>query len=166
MKAFSRLMVAACLLCAAPLALACEGKCEGKCYGARGGTFLKEMDTNNDGVITKKEFDAFHDARFKELDANHDGKITKDEIDAVHQKMMEHGKERMEHRFDETDVNHDGFLSKDEAEIGMPMVFAHFDDVDTNKDGKLSKEEFDAYLKKMHEQMRGRHGAGMMPGRE
>ncbi len=166
MMAFSRLIVAGCLLCAAPLALACEGKCEGKCYGERGGMFLKEMDTNGDGVITKKEFDAFHDARFKELDLNHDDKVTRDEIEALHQKKMEeHGKARMGHRFDETDINHDGFLSKDEAEIGMPMLFAHFDEVDTNKDGKLSKDEFDAYMKKMHEQMRGGHG-GMMPGQQ
>ncbi len=158
MKAFSTMIVAASLACAAPLSLACEGKC----YGGRGAMFFKEMDTNGDGAISKKEFDAFHDARFKEMDLNHDGKITKDEVEAMHKKMAEHGKECMIQRFEESDINHDGALSKDEAEIGMPMLFAHFDEADTNKDGKISKEEFDAYMKKLHEQMRQRHGEGMM----
>ncbi len=158
MKVFFTMIVAGSLVCAASLAQACEGKC----YGDRGGMFFKEMDTNGDGAISKKEFDAFHEARFKEMDLNHDGKITKDEIEAMHNKMMGHGKDRMSQRFEESDINHDGALSKDEAEIGMPVLFAHFDEADTNKDGKISKEEFDAYMKKLHEQMREKHGEGMM----
>jgi len=162
MKAFSKLIVAGCLLCAAPLVQACDVKHRGEC----GGGIFKQMDKNGDGAISKKEFDAFHSAHFKEMDTNKDGKITQDELDAVHEKMMGQGKGRFEKRFDESDINHDGALSKDEAEIGMPMLFAHFDEIDTNKDGKISKEEMAASMKKMHEQMRGKHGAGMMPGRE
>ncbi len=159
MKAFSKLIVAGCLLCAAPLVQACDVKHRGECAGG----MFKEMDKNGDGAISKKEFDAFHSAHFKELDTNKDGKITQDELDAVHDKMMERGKERFQDRFDATDINHDGALSKDEAEIGMPMLFAHFDEIDTNKDGKISKEEVAAYMKTMHERMPGKHGAGMMP---
>ncbi len=149
MKAFSTLIVAGCLVCAAPLAQACDVKHRGECAGG----MFKEMDKNGDGAVSKKEFDAFHSAHFKEMDTNHDGKITQDEMDAVHQKMMEQGKARFNQRFDESDINHDGVLSKDEAEIGMPMLFAHFDEIDANKDGKISKEELAQSMKQMHEKM-------------
>jgi Ca2+-binding EF-hand superfamily protein len=154
MKAFSTLIAAGCLVCAAPLVQACDVKHRGE----HGGKFFQEMDKNGDGAISKKEFDAFHNAHFKEMDANHDGKITQDEMDAMHQKMMEQGKARFEQRFDESDINHDGVLSKDEAEIGMPMLFAHFDEIDANKDGKISKEELAQSMKKMHEKMQEKRG--------
>ena len=162
MKAFSKLFVASCLLCVAPLVQACDVRH----HGMQGGMFMQEMDKNGDGTISKKEFDAFHSARFKEMDANHDGKVTQDEMDALHQKMRGQGKERFHQRFEESDINHDGALSKDEAEIGMPMLFAHFDEIDVNKDGKISKEEMAASMKKMHEQMQDKRGPGMMRGRE
>ena len=173
MKAFSKLIMAGCLVCAAPLALACDmGQ-----PGAAGGMFFKEMDKNGDGVISKQEFDAFHSAHFKEMDANHDGKITREEMDAGHVKMAdkckvkmkdkcdvkgEKGNQGFDDRFDEVDINHDGALSKDEAEIGMPMLFKHFDEIDTNKDGKITKDEIGDYMKALHEKMHGKPGEGMM----
>jgi Ca2+-binding EF-hand superfamily protein len=162
MKAFSKLIVAGCLVCAAPLVQACEGKpCDPK-HGAAG-WYFSEMDKNGDGAVSRKEFDAFHAARFKELDANHDGKITQDEIDAAHRRMAERGKARFYQRFEESDINHDGALSKDEAEIGMPMVFAHFEEFDANKDGKITKDELVEGMKKLHEQVQQRRGEKMMP---
>jgi Ca2+-binding EF-hand superfamily protein len=158
MNAFSKLIMAGCLVCAVPLVHACD---MGKEDTAEGMLF-KEMDKNGDGVISKQEFDAFHSAHFKEMDANHDGKITREEMDAAHKKMMEKCDVRPDARFDEVDINHDGLLSKDEAEIGMPMVFKHFDEIDSNKDGKISKDELNDYMKKMHEKMHGKHGAEMM----
>jgi Ca2+-binding EF-hand superfamily protein len=157
MKTISTLMMAAGLLCAAPLVQACDPQ-----GGPQGGWMWQEMDTNKDGAVSKKEFDAFHSARFKELDANKDGKVTQEEMDAVHKKMAEKCKPRYEDRFKEVDVNGDGLLSKDEAEIGMPMLFAHFDKFDTNKDGKISKEELAASMKKMHENMREKQGIEKM----
>ena len=77
--------------------------------GAAGGIFFKEMDTNGDGVISKQEFDAFHNAHFKEMDTNKDGKITREEMDAEHKKMAEKCDVSYETRFDEVDINHDGF---------------------------------------------------------
>ena len=164
MKAFSKLFVAACLLCAAPLVLACDPKHRGECDGE----MFKQMDKNGDGAISKKEFEAFHNALFKEMDANKDGKLTPEEMDAEHHsKMQEPCEVSFDQRFDESDINHDGALSKDEAEIGMPMLFAHFDELDTNKDGKISKEELAASVKKMHEKMHGRHDIEKMtPGQK
>jgi len=158
MKKLSKLIMAGCLVCAAPLVLACDmGQ-----PGAAGGMFFKDMDKNGDGAISKQEFDAFHSAHFKAMDANKDGKVTQDEMDAAHKKMMEKCDVRPDSRFDEVDVNHDGALSKDEVEIGMPMLFKHFDEVDTNKDGKISKDELNDYMQKMHEKMHGKRGEGMM----
>lgn len=158
MKAFSKLIVAGCLLCAAPLVIACDVQHRGE----NGGECFQEMDKNGDGVISKKEFDAFHNAHFKEMDTNKDGKISHEEMDAMHNKPMEPCKVGFDQRFDESDIDHDGFLSKDEAEIGMPMLFAHFDEIDTNKDGKISKDELAADMQKMHEKMHGKPGMEMM----
>lgn len=158
MKVFSGLIAAGCLVCAAPLVQACDVRH----HGADGGMLLQEMDKNGDGAISKKEFDAFHNAYFKELDANHDGKITQDEMGAIHKKTADKCDVSFDSRFDESDINNDGVLSKDEAEIGMPMLFARFDEIDTNKDGKISKEEMTAGMKKMHENMREKCNEGVM----
>ena len=158
MKALSGLIVAGCLACAAPLALACDGK-----YCATyGGANFKEMDKNGDGAINRKEFDAFHSQRFKDMDANKDGKISQDEMEGLRGKMMGKGPMMFDRRFEETDINHDGALSKDEAEIGMPMIFAHFDEYDANKDGKISRDEVAARMQQMHGQMRDKCDTGMM----
>lgn len=158
MKALSKLIVAGCLVCAAPLVQACDAKYCGGC----GGGYFKNMDTNNDGAISRKEFDAFHSQHFKDMDSNKDGKISQDEMEGLHGRMMGKGPMMFDQRFDETDINHDGALSKDEAEIGMPMIFAHFDEYDANKDGKVSKDEVAASMKQMHEKMRDKCDTGMM----
>ena len=158
MKVFSKLIMAGCLVCAAPLVQACD---MGQPGGAEG-MFFKEIDKNGDGVISKQEFDAFHNAHFKEMDTNKDGKITREEMDAMHKKMADKCDVSYETRFNEVDINHDGGLSKDEMEIGMPMLFKHFDEVDTNKDGKISKGELNDYMQKMHDKMHGKHGEEMM----
>ena len=165
MKAFSRLIMMSSLLCASPLVHACDvGH-----HGEYGDYIFKEMDKNGDGAISKKEFDAFHNAQFKKFDLNHDGKITQEELDSAHDKMVDKcdvhadkGKyEDFDERFDESDINHDGALSKDEAEIGMPMLFAHFDEIDANHDGKITKEEVAAGMKKMHEKMHEQYDEDM-----
>lgn len=161
-KIIGSLFVASGLFAFATTASACEGMHHGsKDACPTGGKFIKEMDKNGDGAISKKEFDAFHSERFKELDTNKDGKISADEMQAQHNEMMEKGRDIFEKRFDESDINHDGALSKDEAEIGMPMLFSHFDETDANKDGKVSKDE----IKEMFKQRREEH-KGMKHGQE
>jgi Ca2+-binding EF-hand superfamily protein len=133
MKIIPKLMLAACLLGAAPLVLACNGKPCAKCG------MLKQMDKNGAGAVSKKEFNAFHETRFKEIDANKDGKLGDDELGAPRGNMAGMG-QMMDAHFDAADVDHDGGLSKTEA-AQMPMVSANFDELDANKDGKVSKEE-------------------------
>ena len=146
MKMFSRMIVAGCLLCAAPLVQACDVK-NGEC----GGESFKALDKNADGAISQKEFVAFHSALFKKMDKNGDGKLTQQELDGVHEKMADKCDVSFDKRFDENDINSDGALDKDEVEIGMPMLFRHFDEIDANRDGKFSKEEVIGHMKKMHE---------------
>jgi Ca2+-binding EF-hand superfamily protein len=167
MKVFSTLIVAGSLLTIAPLAQACPARH----HGGHEGPCLQELDKNKDGVVSKKEFEAFHAARFKEMDANKDGKLTEEEMDSgmdsgmeskmEHHRMKEMGQDPFDRRFDEVDINHDGGLSKDEAEIGMPMLFKRYDEIDANKDGKITKEEVIESMKKIHEQAPAPQGDGM-----
>ena len=51
---------------------------------------LKRFDANGDGVVTAKEFRAFHERHFVQADANGDGVITPDERRrAIHRRMAE-----------------------------------------------------------------------------
>lgn len=56
--------------------------------GPMHGKMLEKIDTDNDGKISKQEWQAHHDERFAELDADKDGAISQDEFKAHHQKMM------------------------------------------------------------------------------
>jgi len=145
---------ASCLAFAAAPALADEGM---EHHGGYAEKMFKEMDANNDGVVTKKEFDAFHNKMFKEMDANGDGKITREEMEAMHKKMAGQTQERFKQRFDEADANHDGALSKEEAQK-MPMVAQHFDEIDANHDGKVTMDEIKAAHEKMHDGAMHGHG--------
>ena len=150
----SRIVIASCTVFTASVAFACEPMHEGRF----GESVFAEMDTNKDGAISKKEFDAFHNKHFKELDANHDGKITQEEFEAGHPPMHEHhvdGQHRgdafISKRFEAADSNHDGALSREEAK-SMPMILQHFDEIDTNKDGKITEEELKAMMYGHHDE--------------
>ncbi len=156
MKMFSGLTVVACLMLGTLPAQACGVAHGGGC----GGESFEDLDKNHDGVVSKKEFDAYHAARFKELDANHDGKLTPEEMGG--EDGMAPCDMSLDERFEDADIDHDGTLSKDEAEIGMPALFEHFDEFDTNKDGKISKDELYARLKAAHEHAPAREGLEKM----
>ncbi len=68
-----------------------EGKCgtesvkkEGMC-GAK--KMMTKMDADQDGSISREEFDQHHEKMFSKMDADKDGKLSQDEIGA-----MKHGK--------------------------------------------------------------------------
>ena len=56
--------------------------------GKKHANMLKHADTDNDGAISKSEFDAAHNEHFKKMDADNDGKLTADEKKAGHQKSV------------------------------------------------------------------------------
>lgn len=118
-----------------------------------------EMDANHDGVITKKEFDSFHNQHFKTLDTNHDGKLTPAEMAAGHAEHPDHadhaeysanhGDMLIHKRFEAADTNHDGALSREEAKA-TPMISQHFDEIDSNHDGLVTLAEVQAMMKGEH----------------
>ena len=58
-----------------------------------GKMMMKEMDANNDGVITKVEWNKFGEKKFSEIDTNNDKKITEEEMKIHQDKMKEKMKE-------------------------------------------------------------------------
>ena len=107
---------------------------------------FKEADSNSDGAISKKEFDAYQSKHFNKMDANRDGKITHAEMTAGHNQRQTSGATHLDQRFLDADANRDGGLDRTEAEK-MPMLSMYFKEVDTNNNGKVTRKEyFDAML--------------------
>lgn len=167
-KHVSRTIAASCLLLALPVSMALAGDKMMK-RGNFADRMFEMMDTDHDGAVTRKEFDAFHEQHFRQMDANHDGKISREEHEARHQRFAGEMRERLKQRFSQADASKDGALSKEEAKQ-MPMVAAHFDEIDTNHDGKVSLDEIETSIKGMRAQHWGSCGGwhgGMhhgMPG--
>lgn len=137
--------------------------------GHGGGLWLKSIDTDHDGTISKAEFDAL----FSRIDTNHDGKLDKAELAAYHKTMWEQRRAEMqaefEAKFKAADKNGDGALTKAEVQAGLPRLAKHFDQLDANHDGKLTMDEIKAGMQKMHEERmqrmpRGGPGAPAAPG--
>ncbi|MGO4814469.1 EF-hand domain-containing protein [Cupriavidus sp. 2MCAB6] len=120
--------------------------------GHGGGMWLKSIDTDGDGAISKAEADAL----FNKIDTNHDGKLDKNELAAYHKANWEQRRAEMqaefEARFKAADKNGDGALTKAEMQAGMPRLAKNFDQLDTNHDGKVTLDEIRAGMKKMHDQ--------------
>lgn len=62
-----------------------KGPPPGGHHGGPRGDFLKEVDANGDGKISREEFHAKGEKMFKEADTNGDGFITKEEMKAAHE---------------------------------------------------------------------------------
>ncbi len=101
----------------------------------RGGMF-ERMDENNDGRVTRAEFDAGHAGMFIRLDANRDGAITAEEMDSGRPDRGERHGRHGEHR--NPDANNDGVVTREEFLAGPVSAFARFD---ANGDGRLTGEE-------------------------
>ena len=54
-------------------------------HGDKMDMMWSKMDINKDGMISKEEATAFHDAKFMEMDANKDGNVSRDEMKAFHE---------------------------------------------------------------------------------
>lgn len=105
---------------------------------------FKEMDADNDGTISKAEFDEAHSKHFYEMDTDKDNKLSSAEMVAGHQKAA--GKIR-EKSFNAADADKNGVLTREEVK-DIPRLSKGFDKMDTNKDGKLSREEMQAAMQK------------------
>ena len=116
--------------------------------GEPGRERFKQIDTNQDGVISLDEFSAegrFIDRRMSRADANGDGAITTDEMEARQALISAEAQSRMEKRiedsrafFERADRDNSGSVTADE------MRAAIFDRLDRDGDQMLSKRELRA----------------------
>lgn len=58
----------------------------------------KDLDTNEDGVVSKAEFLSHAEKRFEKIDADGNGEISKEEGKAAHDKMRKKKKDYMQKR--------------------------------------------------------------------
>lgn len=111
---------------------------------------LFQADANNDGVVTRAEFDAGRDARFASMDADHDGALDRGEHRRGHREMMGGHHGGRQGMMAGADANGDGSISRDEFLAHPLQMFAR---LDANSDGSISAEE-QAQMRALHEQRR------------
>ena len=123
----------------------------------RGG-FLMRADANNDGVVTRQEFDASRVAEFSRLDTSRDGQLSRDEMRAGRHWGGRGGPDGGGHggpgghRLDPTrfDTNHDGAISRQEFNARPDGMF---DRLDANHDGVISAPEQQAAQQAMQQRI-------------
>jgi Ca2+-binding EF-hand superfamily protein len=115
----------------------------------RHGGFLKKLDKDADGRISREEANAAPRLaqRFDQLDADHDGFITKDEFRAARKAMRSAHWKRI-------DADGDGKVSLAEAQANAPRLAKHFEQLDANHDGFVTPDEMKAAFRHHH----GKHG--------
>lgn len=60
----------------------------------KGAMMFDKFDLDNNGEVTREEFNSFHETKFTEMDTDNNGVITKDEAQAAMAKWKEKMKER------------------------------------------------------------------------
>jgi len=110
-------------------------------HGHHGGFFMKKLDQNSDGKVTRDEVQADITARFTAIDANKDGKLTQDETAKYFEAKAGEMKAKFAERLQEADANKDGKWSKDEL---SKMPGRMFTKLDQNSDGFVTQAELEA----------------------
>lgn len=137
------------LITAAVVALA-AGAAFAHEHGGRG-EHLFHADSNNDGAVTRAEFDQARGAMFTRIDADHDGQLERGEHHRGRGEGAGHHMGGASRHMSEADANHDGAISRDEF-LARPLeMFAR---LDANNDGSISAQEQTA-ARAHHEEMRG-----------
>jgi Ca2+-binding EF-hand superfamily protein len=98
-----------------------------------------EIDTNNDGKITRAEGLTHSNALFAKADKNADGALSAAEMKAtMMERMSKRLDKRIAKRIERTDTNKDGVISNAEARTTED---ARFELMDKNKDGLVELAE-------------------------
>lgn len=105
----------------------------------RGLDMLFSADANNDGAVTRQEFDAGRDAHFRQADGNNDGQLARDEMRAMHGRHGgEHHRGGHAGHLARADANNDGAITRDEFLARPTQMFSR---LDANNDGVISQNE-------------------------
>jgi hypothetical protein len=130
------------LIFAGILSLTAAGCATAQMRGANRGQFLDNADANQDGVITREEFQQARLTAFDKIDRNHDGFLDSEDAPKFRRRANGgSGGERLQALKEELDQDGDGRVSREEFANG-PMLA--FDKADANHDGKLDSAEIDA----------------------
>jgi hypothetical protein len=109
--------------------------------GGRGG-FLRRADANDDGIITRAEFDASASDRFARRDDNSDGAITEDERQGRGGGPDSRGRSGREGgRMMDADANGDGTITRAEFDALQDEMFTRFDE---DQNGAIERSEMPA----------------------
>ena len=104
------------------------------------------FDSNNDGLVSKKEYLAAKQKRaekkFAKLDKDGDGLLTKSELSA---KKYRSGSKKSRDYFPKIDTNNDGIISREESKASSARLFKH---LDTNNDLVITQDEIQALSEK------------------
>lgn len=117
-----------------------------------------QADSNNDGVLTRAEFDAGRATRFAAQDANHDGQLTRVEMreGREHHRGGRHGRGGRDggfHNLRGADANNDGNITRDEF-LARPIEM--FQRIDANSDGVITSAERPQRRERADGERRGR----------
>ncbi len=93
---------------------------------------FKKIDKNNDGKVSKKEYNGAAAKTFNNLDKNKDGSLIKDELQAT-------DKVAIEKFMQEADTNKDGKISKEEFAQAAEKRFKF---LDKDNDGYIDQKEW------------------------
>ena len=120
---------------------------------------MDKLDTDNDGKVSRSEYDACAERMFSEADTNQDGALTSSELDAAVKKAPHNDQKRDDmgrsqwlgkDKFEKCDTDGDGRISTAEANAARDKFFAK---LDADKDGSISTAELEAGHKAKKEKM-------------
>lgn len=97
---------------------------------------LKNMDQNNDGIITREEWQGDSNNSFINHDWNGDGILSDNEVKPGASRPKNTG--TLLNQFSELDHNNDGMIVQEE----WHNTTRSFEGLDLNRNGKLSRDEF------------------------
>lgn len=102
---------------------------------------FQALDANEDGVLSKYEYDS--DAAFAAMDDDHNGGISAEELQTILGPQEQEGAVSAADRIIRSDLDNDGELSDDELRRSLDFRFQW---LDKNKDGNVDLAELKAGL--------------------
>lgn len=109
---------------------------------------IKEIDTNDDGIISLNEVQAWQTSKMTNYDTNADGQMDLGEFEAL---WIEQKRSHMVDKFQNFDEDGDGQITSDELAAPLNFMFERFD---KDGNGEITKQE----MKKSHKRGHRYHG--------